>query len=141
MCMQVAREGQGGLGWHNLAKLCSYEHDRIICRWQVVIITIMIIMCRWQERYFAAKTALQGRDERVAAVAEDIERRLQLLGCTAIEDKLQDGVPQCIERLAAAGIRIWVLTGDKQVLLTWTLCLCREYRNFTGCCLFFAEVM
>lgn len=74
--------------------------------------------CRWQEKYFAAKTALQGRDERVAAVAEEIERRLQLLGCTAIEDKLQDGVPQCIERLAAAGIRIWVLTGDKQVLIT-----------------------
>ncbi len=70
---------------------------------------------RWQERYFAAKTALQGRDERLAAVAEEIEKRLQLLGCTAIEDKLQDGVPQCIERLAAAGIRIWVLTGDKQV--------------------------
>ena len=40
--------------------------------------------------------------------------RLQLLGCTAIEDKLQEGVPEAIERLAAAGIRIWVLTGDKQ---------------------------
>ncbi len=51
----------------------------------------------------------------MSAVAEEIERGLQLLGCTAIEDKLQDGVPQCIERLAAAGIRIWVLTGDKQV--------------------------
>ena len=74
-----------------------------------------ILACRWQERYFAAKTALHGRDEQLAAVAEEIERRLQLLGCTAIEDKLQDGVPQCIERLAAAGIRIWVLTGDKQV--------------------------
>ena len=47
-------------------------------------------------------------------MAEEIEKRLQLLGCTAIEDKLQEGVPQCIERLAAAGIRIWVLTGDKQ---------------------------
>lgn len=70
---------------------------------------------RWQVRYFAAKTALAGREEHVAAVAEEIERRLQLLGATAIEDKLQEGVPQCIERLAAAGIRIWVLTGDKQV--------------------------
>ena len=74
-----------------------------------------VFACRWQERYFAAKTALHGRDEQLAAVAEEIERRLQLLGCTAIEDKMQDGVPQCIERLAAAGIRIWVLTGDKQV--------------------------
>lgn len=44
-----------------------------------------------------------------------IERDLLLLGCTAIEDKLQAGVPEAIERLANAGIRIWVLTGDKQV--------------------------
>ena len=66
-------------------------------------------------KYYAAKTALHGRDEKLAAVAEEVEKRLQLLGCTAIEDKLQEGVPEAIERLAAAGIRIWVLTGDKQV--------------------------
>ncbi len=76
--------------------------------------------CRWQNKYFAAKTALNGRDEKLAAVAEEVEKKLQLLGCTAIEDKLQEGVPECIERLAAAGIRIWVLTGDKQVGI-WTL--------------------
>lgn len=39
---------------------------------------------------------------------------LKLLGATAIEDKLQDGVPQTIETLAKANIKIWVLTGDKQ---------------------------
>ena len=66
-------------------------------------------------KYYAAKTALHGREEQLAAVAEEIEKRLQLLGCTAIEDKLQEGVPECIEHLSAAGIRIWVLTGDKQV--------------------------
>ncbi len=71
--------------------------------------------CRWQDKYFAAKTALHGRDEKLAGVAEEVEKKLQLLGCTAIEDKLQEGVAECIERLAAAGIRIWVLTGDKQV--------------------------
>lgn len=79
---------------------------------------------RWQERYYAAKTALQGRDEKLAAVAEEIERKLQLLGCTAIEDKLQEGVPECIERLAAAGIRIWVLTGDKQAQIPPTRSSC-----------------
>jgi P-type E1-E2 ATPase len=42
-----------------------------------------------------------------------IERDLILLGATAIEDKLQEGVPQCIETLRKAGIKIWVLTGDK----------------------------
>lgn len=35
-------------------------------------------------------------------------------GVTAIEDKLQDGVPQAIANLGVAGIKIWVLTGDKQ---------------------------
>ena len=39
---------------------------------------------------------------------------LQLLGATAIEDKLQDAVPETIETLRTAGIKIWVLTGDKQ---------------------------
>lgn len=38
----------------------------------------------------------------------------QLLGATAIEDKLQDEVPETIELLSKAGIKIWVLTGDKQ---------------------------
>ncbi len=40
-----------------------------------------------------------------------------LVGATAIEDKLQDGVPDCIANLALADIKIWVLTGDKQGLL------------------------
>jgi phospholipid-translocating ATPase len=44
---------------------------------------------------------------------EEIEKDLILLGATGIEDKLQDGVSQCIERLSQAGIKIWVLTGDK----------------------------
>lgn len=38
----------------------------------------------------------------------------QLLGATAIEDKLQDGVPETIARLSKADIKIWVLTGDKK---------------------------
>ncbi|GLC46232.1 hypothetical protein PLESTM_001843200 [Pleodorina starrii] len=67
----------------------------------------------WQPEYVAAKTSLVGRDEKVAEVSEKIERNLRLLGCTAIEDKLQEGVPECIKQLALAGIRIWVLTGDK----------------------------
>ena len=45
-----------------------------------------------------------------------IEESLNLVGCTAIEDKLQAGVPEAISTLMNAGIKIWVLTGDKQVL-------------------------
>ena len=43
-----------------------------------------------------------------------MENKLKLLGATGIEDKLQDGVPDSIANLRAAGIVVWVLTGDKQ---------------------------
>ena len=54
-----------------------------------------------------------GTDCELVQVAELIEKELILIGCTAIEDKLQEGVPACIETLSKAGIKIWVLTGDK----------------------------
>lgn len=69
---------------------------------------------RWRERYHEAVTSLENREDKVSAVYEEIEQNLQLVGTTAIEDKLQDGVPQCIANLAAANIKLWVLTGDKQ---------------------------
>ncbi|KAK6921823.1 P-type ATPase, N-terminal [Dillenia turbinata] len=53
------------------------------------------------------------RDAMIEAVVEKMERDLILLGATAVEDKLQKGVPECIDKLAQAGIKIWVLTGDK----------------------------
>jgi phosphoglycolate phosphatase-like HAD superfamily hydrolase len=56
---------------------------------------------------------MQRRDELVDSMYEEIEKNLKLLGATAIDDKLQDGVPQTIERLTQAGIKIWMLTGDK----------------------------
>ncbi|KAJ1377291.1 P-type ATPase [Sesbania bispinosa] len=49
----------------------------------------------------------------IEEVSDKIERNLILLGATAVEDKLQNGVPDCIDKLAQAGIKIWVLTGDK----------------------------
>ena len=70
--------------------------------------------CSWQAKFVAAKTSLVDRDGKLAEVGELIEKDLRLLGCTAIEDKLQEGVPKCIKQLAEGGIRIWVLTGDKQ---------------------------
>ena len=42
-----------------------------------------------------------------------MEVELELIGSTAIEDKLQDEVGQTIKDLKAAGIQLWVLTGDK----------------------------
>ncbi|KAF7216869.1 transcript variant X2 [Nothobranchius furzeri] len=68
----------------------------------------------WRQRHHEASTALEGREERLDELYEEIEKDMILLGATAVEDKLQDGVPQTIEQLAKADIKIWVLTGDKQ---------------------------
>ena len=57
--------------------------------------------------------ALENREERLSEVYEEIEVGMTLIGATAIEDKLQDGVPEVIANLGRAGIKIWVLTGDK----------------------------
>ncbi|KAJ3164163.1 hypothetical protein HK101_000497 [Irineochytrium annulatum] len=67
----------------------------------------------WAIKYQAASVSLTDREEKVDEVAEEIERGMLLMGATAIEDKLQDGVSDCIETLSNAGIKIWVLTGDK----------------------------
>ncbi|KAJ6846578.1 phospholipid-transporting ATPase 3 isoform X2 [Iris pallida] len=68
---------------------------------------------KWNEKFIQAKSSLRDREKKLDEVAELIEKDLVLLGCTAIEDKLQDGVPSCIETLSRAGIKIWMLTGDK----------------------------
>ncbi|KAJ7498994.1 phospholipid-translocating ATPase [Mycena latifolia] len=67
----------------------------------------------WNERYHDATVAMEDREEKIEAVSDELERDLRLLGATAIEDKLQDGVPDTIADLKRAGIKIWVATGDK----------------------------
>ena len=67
----------------------------------------------WVAVYRSASCALTGREEKLAAVAELIERDCYLVGATAVEDKLQDGVPETIATLRAAGMLVWMLTGDK----------------------------
>ncbi|CAL9103689.1 unnamed protein product [Musa acuminata var. zebrina] len=68
----------------------------------------------WHSDYENASTALYGRGNLLRAVASRVENNLQILGASGIEDKLQQGVPEAIESLRQAGIRVWVLTGDKQ---------------------------
>jgi len=67
----------------------------------------------WQQEYETAQCALEDRNGALAAVAEKAEKQLKLLGATAIEDKFQEGVGQTIVRLRRAGVKLWVLTGDK----------------------------
>ncbi len=97
----------------------------------------------WKARHYAAAVSITTREEKLDEIYEEMETGLTLgkikrfycenygmnkdkwfcfiiffiillVGATAIEDKLQDGVPQTIANLALAGIKIWVLTGDKQ---------------------------
>ncbi|XP_053713455.1 phospholipid-transporting ATPase IC [Synchiropus splendidus] len=62
----------------------------------------------------AAAMATSDRHELQEKLYDQMERDLQLLGVTAIEDRLQDGVPETVALLQQAGIKVWVLTGDKK---------------------------
>lgn len=61
----------------------------------------------------AAGNSLTDRNTRIAEVQAKLENNLELLGATAVEDALQDNVKDTLESLRHAGIKVWVLTGDK----------------------------
>jgi phospholipid-translocating ATPase len=68
----------------------------------------------WKQVYSNAATSLVDRQTLIEKAADRIECQLELVGATAIEDKLQKGVPDTIDRLRRAGIKLWMLTGDKR---------------------------
>eukprot|EP00079_Xenopus_tropicalis_P032657 XP_017946428.1 PREDICTED: phospholipid-transporting ATPase IK [Xenopus tropicalis] len=68
----------------------------------------------WSKRYHQASVTLQNRTALLERVYDELETDLQLLGATAIEDKLQDKVPETIQLLKDGNMKVWVLTGDKQ---------------------------
>eukprot|EP00936_MAST-01D_sp_MAST-1D-sp1_P001797 g1797.t1 len=68
----------------------------------------------WLSDFNDASAATQSRGQKLAAVANAIENDLEILGATGVEDQLQDQVPQTIHDLRTAGIRLWMLTGDKE---------------------------
>ncbi|BGP13940.1 hypothetical protein JCM10213_005524 [Rhodosporidiobolus nylandii] len=67
----------------------------------------------WEREYHEATTLIDNREAEIERVSDRLEQNLVLLGATAIEDRLQDGVPEAIADLKRAGIKIWVATGDK----------------------------
>ncbi|KAI3970965.1 hypothetical protein MKX01_024612 [Papaver californicum] len=68
----------------------------------------------FNKEFTDAKNSVRAeRDSMIEEATEKVEKDLILLGATAVEDKLQSGVPECIDKLAQSGIKIWVLTGDK----------------------------
>ncbi|KUJ19481.1 P-type ATPase-like protein [Mollisia scopiformis] len=69
----------------------------------------------WWQIFDRAQTTVSGnRADELDKAAELLEHDFYLLGATAIEDRLQDGVPETIHTLQEAGIKVWVLTGDRQ---------------------------
>ena len=73
------------------------------------------------EQWIAAMTELNeaqnflvDREKKVREVYDYLESNLTLLGATGVEDRLQDGVEETLESLRVAGIKTWILTGDKQ---------------------------
>ncbi|XP_016559309.2 probable phospholipid-transporting ATPase 4 [Capsicum annuum] len=70
---------------------------------------------KWNSQFTKAKATIgPEREDLLENASEMIEKDLILLGAVAIEDKLQKGVAECIDKLAQAGLKIWLLTGDKK---------------------------
>lgn len=85
---------------------------------------------QWKSVYHEATTSLVGRQERIEAAAELIEQNFDLAGATAIEDKLQQGVPETIDKLRRANIKVWMLTGDKRetaINIAHSARICKPY--------------
>jgi len=68
----------------------------------------------WNKTWKLASAAITNREQLVEEAATKIECNLTLIGATAIEDRLQDKVPETIKNLLEANIHVWMLTGDKQ---------------------------
>ena len=65
-------------------------------------------------KYEQASQAMTRREERVKEVYNEFENGLDLLGAIAVEDKLQEDVHKTLVRMGQAGIKVWILTGDKK---------------------------
>jgi phospholipid-translocating ATPase len=79
----------------------------------------------FETRYNAARMSVSDRVAHVAAVVESLEREMELLCVTGVEDRLQDRVRPTLELLRNAGIKIWMLTGDK---LETATCIAKSSR-------------
>ena len=95
----------------SLNSFASIGLRTLCCAYRVLSVEEFI---SWYDSHQVAKSSMGSeRANRIAESAERIEIQLTLLGSTAIEDRLQDQVPETIAALSSAGIKICMLTGDK----------------------------
>ncbi|CBX96742.1 hypothetical protein LEMA_P110070.1 [Plenodomus lingam JN3] len=88
----------------------------------------------WKRGYLAATTSLVDRTRLIEEAGDKIEQDLDLCAATAIEDKLQHGVPEAIDKLRRAGIKMWMLTGDKRetaINIGYSCRLIKDYSTVT----------
>nr|XP_019950548.1 PREDICTED: phospholipid-transporting ATPase IG [Paralichthys olivaceus] len=78
-----------------------------------------------------ARLALQDREERLMAIYNQVETGMSLIGATAVEDRLQEEAAETMEALQGAGIKVWVLTGDKMETAKSTCYACRLFQRNT----------
>ncbi|XP_024897033.1 phospholipid-transporting ATPase IG isoform X2 [Pteropus alecto] len=86
---------------------------------------------RIDRQLIEAKMSLQDREEKLEKIFDDIETNMNLIGATAVEDKLQDQAAETIEALHTAGLKVWVLTGDKMETAKSTCYACRLFQTST----------
>ncbi|CDJ64673.1 adenylate and guanylate cyclase catalytic domain-containing protein, putative [Eimeria necatrix] len=98
----------------------------------------MVLACKYmsqdetdayQRLYNDACSSVYSREERLEQVAEQFERDLEYLGITGVRDKLQAYVPETLELMMEAGIRVWIATGDD---VEYALHICHSCRLLTS---------
>ena len=88
----------------------------------------------WKKGYLEATTSLVDRTRLIEEAGDLIEQDLDLCAATAIEDKLQQGVPEAIDKLRRANIKMWMLTGDKRetaINIGYSCRLIKDYSSVT----------
>ena len=68
---------------------------------------------KWNKEYEEAKTSMENRQQKIAEVVSKLENNMDFLCVTGVEDLLQDDVATTIDNLRNAGMKVWMLTGDK----------------------------
>ena len=67
----------------------------------------------WSNVHRQATLSIKNKEEELEKAAEKLEFDFEIVGSTAIEDRLQEGVPEAILHIRQAGVKLWILTGDK----------------------------
>eukprot|EP00916_Digyalum_oweni_P009454 GHVL01015917.1.p1 GENE.GHVL01015917.1~~GHVL01015917.1.p1 ORF type:complete len:1033 (-),score=154.26 GHVL01015917.1:374-3472(-) len=108
----VMMERVGGRGTSWLQEECD-NFARTGLRTLVIAYKELNDFSEWKCKYDEAKSSMEFRHQRQDEVVQQLEAKLELLALTGVEDRLQDKVQISLEALRQAGVRVWMLTGDK----------------------------